>query len=131
MMKKAAKGFTLIELMIVVAIIGILAAIAVPNFLKFQCRAKQSEAKANLKSIFVAQESWRAEEDQYGATLVIIGWQPKGEAAKIRYGYATTGGANFTATATGNAVDPELTGDIWTIDQTNTLDNGTNACDAS
>lgn len=128
-MKKVAKGFTLIELMIVVAIIGILAAIAVPNFLKFQCRAKQSEAKSNLKSIFVAQESWRAENDAYGTTLLLIGWQPKGEAAKIRYDYTNAGAADtFTATATGNAVDSELTGNVWTIDQTNTLDEGTPAC---
>ena len=45
------RGFTLIELMIVVAIIGILAAIAIPNFIKFQAKSKQSEAKTNLKAI--------------------------------------------------------------------------------
>jgi prepilin-type N-terminal cleavage/methylation domain-containing protein len=47
------RGFTLIELMIVVAIIGILAAIAIPNFLRFQARARQSEANANLKTLFI------------------------------------------------------------------------------
>ncbi|WP_224368855.1 prepilin-type N-terminal cleavage/methylation domain-containing protein [Hyalangium versicolor] len=46
------QGFTLIELMIVVAIIGILAAIAIPNFVRFQARARQSEVTTNLKSLF-------------------------------------------------------------------------------
>ncbi|RYZ36388.1 MAG: prepilin-type N-terminal cleavage/methylation domain-containing protein [Myxococcaceae bacterium] len=53
-------GFTLIELMIVVAIIGILAAIAIPNFIRFQAKSKQSEAKTNLKAIFTAQKAYFA-----------------------------------------------------------------------
>ena len=60
-----AQAFTLIELMIVVAIIGILAAIAIPNFGKFQCKSKQTEAKSNLKLIQVAEEAYRAENDSY------------------------------------------------------------------
>jgi type IV pilus assembly protein PilA len=52
---RSNKGFTLIELMIVVAIIGILAAIAIPNFLRYQATSRQAEARTNLGGIYVAQ----------------------------------------------------------------------------
>ena len=61
-MKKAAKGFTLIELMIVVAIIGILAAIAIPNFLRYQLRSKFAELRTNVEAIRKSEESLRQSE---------------------------------------------------------------------
>jgi len=64
-LRKRSKGFTLIELMIVVAIIAILAAIAIPQYKKFQLKAKSSEAKANLGAIKTCEEAYAAENDEY------------------------------------------------------------------
>jgi len=77
MTKRLKKGFTLIELMIVVAIIGILAAIAIPNFIRFQARSKQSEVKTNLKALFTGQKSRFGEKDRYAVTLGEVGFAPE------------------------------------------------------
>ena len=86
-MKKLMKGFTLIELMIVVAIIGILAAIAIPNFIKFQARAKQSEAKANMTAMFTAEKAFFQEKDRYSTLTGEVGFSPE---RNNRYAYYLT-----------------------------------------
>ena len=131
MLRNIAKGFTLIELMIVVAIIGILAAIAIPNFVKFQCRSKQSEAKTNLKAVYVAEEAYRSENDKY-QTLAQVGYAPKGN--KIRYTYTVAVSnalteSSFLATATGTQDAVSI--DTWTVDNDNRLLNTVNNCDST
>jgi type IV pilus assembly protein PilA len=64
-LRKRSKGFTLIELMIVVAIIAILAAIAIPQYRKFQLKSKTSEAKVNIGAIRTCEEAYAAEHDVY------------------------------------------------------------------
>ncbi|MGM0393777.1 MAG: type IV pilin protein [Thermodesulfobacteriota bacterium] len=125
-MLKNKKGFTLIELMIVVAIIGILAAIAIPNFMNYQCKARQSEAKTNLGAIRVAQEAYLAENNTYASDIDSLGWETKGE---TEYTYSITSGdsTSFTAQATADNFKGSDT-DTWTIDQDGDLQNTVNAC---
>ena len=86
--KPSEKGFSLVELMVVVAIIGILAMVAVPNFQKFTARAKQSEAKSNLSAIYSAERAFQAEWQVYNGGFSNIGYGPAGN---LRYHHGFTG----------------------------------------
>lgn len=62
------KGFTLIELMIVIAIIGILAAIAIPNFVSYRQRSYNSAAQSDLKNAMTTQEAYFVDNETYAGT---------------------------------------------------------------
>ena len=104
-MRKIGSGFTLIELMIVVAIIAFLSVIAVPNFFTFLAKAKRSEAYMNLSSIYTAQKTYWAEHGRYTNVLSGAGgagWKPEGykgggkqEKHYYTYGFSGSEGVNY------------------------------------
>jgi type IV pilus assembly protein PilA len=136
------QGFSLTELMIVVAIIGILATIAIPNFLRYQARAKQTEAKSNLVAIHTGQIAYFAENNGYIDDFNAIGFAVSGASQRYYYklGNATAGTlpagctvpaldnvspTGFTAVAIGN-IDGDATCDVWTINEDKVLTNVVN-----
>jgi prepilin-type N-terminal cleavage/methylation domain-containing protein len=125
-------GFTLVELLIVVGIIGLLSAIAIPNFISYQARSRRSEAYVNLGAVARLQSGYHAEQGEFfeagawpdyvahgglstdkmewdalsEAAYADLGWRPEG---KVFYAYDTNTGATpctctrcFTATAAGD-----------------------------
>lgn len=123
----AEKGFSLMELMVVVSIIGVLAVIMIPNFRIFQAKARQSEAKQNLGLIYALEVAYFGDNSAYSTSTSAIGWSTPGTA---RYTYSIpTGAATFTAQASvlGQALGCQsgATSDVWTINDQSALTNTT------
>lgn len=117
---KGQRGFTLIELMIVVAIIGILAAIAIPNFLNYQAKAQQAEVRTGLAAIFTGMMvHYGAVDTGYSsASIAGIDFTASGSP---RYSYTLSNLAATTFLASGQGISGRVIGDVWTIDQNKTI----------
>ncbi len=90
-MKKLMKsnaGFSLVELMVVVAIIGILSAIGIPQVARYIAKAKQSEAKSNLSGLYTGNKALYAEFTGYSGDFGIVGFSPEGQ---LRYNTGSSG----------------------------------------
>jgi type IV pilus assembly protein PilA len=101
-------GFTLVELMIVVAIIGVLSAVAVPNFKKYQAKAKTSEAKVQLAAAYTALQAFYGDFGIYAHCLGYMGYDPFNETNNRYYMVGFSETQAIDATSHANAVNSGL-----------------------
>lgn len=119
---RGCNGFTLIELMLTVSIVGILATVAIPTMMRFQLKAKAAESRVNIAAIREAEEIYFAESGVYVSAVPVlplsigpvrvawlladtdvhgfnkIGWAPEGE-LYFQYGVKTNGELAYTIEA--------------------------------
>lgn len=157
-MYRSKGGFTLTELMIAVGLIGALAALAIPNFVRYQNRARRSEAYTNVGGIATAEKGYFAEQGVYfeapthpvtteaelnaaqhvwtaaaASDFAGLGWEPEGQ---VRYSYDVNTGATacFGGDCEGSCFTATAYGDLDTDDSASAVvyvQDGTNASGGS
>lgn len=132
-LKKSKKGFSLIELLIVLVIIAILAGIAIPRYMSSTTKAKQTEAQEILKQIYMLERAYFQTNDEYWIppsgtiadrnnpdAFIDLGVEIM---ASARYRYEITGNENhFIAAATADRLDDDPAIDQWMIDESGILE---------
>jgi type IV pilus assembly protein PilA len=101
-------GFTLVELMVVVAIIGLLSSVAIPNFKKYQARSKISEAKLQLSAAYTAEQSFFSDFNFYYNCFPYMGFDPGPEVSNRYYAIGIDQTAMIATNAYVSAVNSGL-----------------------
>jgi type IV pilus assembly protein PilA len=109
--KKSQAGFSLVELMVVVAIIGVLASIAVPSINKYLAKARQTEAKTSLSSLYTSEKAFFAEYTAYHGMFGAVGYAPEG---KLRYNVGFTTVTSEAGVSNGYNATPPAPGNVRT-----------------
>lgn len=149
--RNSQRGFSLVELMVVVAIIGVLATIAIPSVGKYIAKARQSEAKTGLSSLYTSEKAFYAEYNAYHSAFAAVGYSPEGQ---LRYnvgfgaagtvagvangynqvlvnlamnslGYCVASGGAMTANQSCSILNGATNAQPPALDAANTVDSGT------
>lgn len=120
-----ADGFTLIELMIVVAIIGILAAIAIPKYQNYVAKSKQAEADEILSAVYTDQILYQSEHGVYAGSEAALGMAMDGKRYYSAVTFANVTADTYDATITAN-LDTDATLDTWAMTEVDPV--GTHTC---